>query len=159
MDLKLTKLPWQTQLGVSVALAAIVVGLFVYFYDLPKQNDIATRQGQLAKLKVENAKGQATEKKLPEFKAEVAALDAQLTELKKNLPDEKDAAELLRGLQTVAAQSNLTIKSFKPAPTVTKPCTPSGRSRSSSTARTTTSPVFSIASASSRGSSTSAGST
>jgi len=36
------------------------------------------------------------------------------------LPEEKDAADLLRRMQTVAAQSNLTIKSFKPAPPVTK---------------------------------------
>ena len=36
------------------------------------------------------------------------------------LPEEKDAADLLRRMQTVATQSNLTIKSFKPAPTVTK---------------------------------------
>ena len=36
------------------------------------------------------------------------------------LPEEKDAADLLRRMQTVATQSNLTIKSFKPAPVVTK---------------------------------------
>jgi type IV pilus assembly protein PilO len=36
------------------------------------------------------------------------------------LPDEKDAADLLRRLQTVATQSNLTIKGFRPAPVVTK---------------------------------------
>ena len=37
------------------------------------------------------------------------------------LPDEKDAADLLRRLQTVAVQSNLTIKGFKPSPPVNKP--------------------------------------
>ena len=36
------------------------------------------------------------------------------------LPEEKDAADLLRRMQTVATQSSLTIKSFKPAPVVTK---------------------------------------
>jgi type IV pilus assembly protein PilO len=36
------------------------------------------------------------------------------------LPEEKDAADLLRRMQTVATQSNLTIKGFKPAPVVTK---------------------------------------
>jgi len=36
------------------------------------------------------------------------------------LPEEKDAADLLRRMQTVAAQSNLTIRSFKPQPVVTK---------------------------------------
>jgi type IV pilus assembly protein PilO len=36
------------------------------------------------------------------------------------LPEEKDAADLLRRMQTVAAQSSLEIKSFKPNPVVTK---------------------------------------
>ena len=36
------------------------------------------------------------------------------------LPEEKDAADLLRRMQTVATQSNLIIKGFKPAPVVTK---------------------------------------
>jgi type IV pilus assembly protein PilO len=36
------------------------------------------------------------------------------------LPEEKDAADLLRRMQTVAMQSNLAIKGFKPAPIVTQ---------------------------------------
>ena len=66
------------------------------------------------------AKGQATAKQLPEFRAEVDDLEARLGSLRAVLPEEKDAADLLRRMQTVATQSNLTIKSFKPAPPVTK---------------------------------------
>src|SRR2546422_4920605 len=36
------------------------------------------------------------------------------------LPEEKDAADLLNRMQTVASQSSLTIKGFKPGATVTK---------------------------------------
>ena len=36
------------------------------------------------------------------------------------LPEEEDAADLLRRMQTVAVQSNLKIRGFKPAPVVTK---------------------------------------
>jgi len=61
-----------------------------------------------------------TARKLPEFRAQVGELEARLNNLKAVLPEEKDAADLLRRMQTVATQSNLTIKSFKPAPTVTK---------------------------------------
>src|SRR5205823_14896497 len=64
--------------------------------------------------------GVQTAKKLPEFRAQVAELEERLNNLKAVLPEEKDAADLLRRMQTVAAQSNLTIKSFKPARTVTK---------------------------------------
>jgi type IV pilus assembly protein PilO len=36
------------------------------------------------------------------------------------LPEEKDGADLLRQMQATAVQSNLVIKSFKPAPVSTK---------------------------------------
>ncbi len=71
-------------------------------------------------LRADISKGLATAKQLPEFRAQVADLEARLDNLQAVLPDEKDAADLLRRMQTVATQSNLTIKSFKPAPTVTK---------------------------------------
>jgi type IV pilus assembly protein PilO len=40
--------------------------------------------------------------------------------LKSNLPEQKDVADLLRRIQTLATQSNLAIRGFKPAPSVTK---------------------------------------
>src|SRR6185369_12632278 len=65
-------------------------------------------------------KGLTTAKQLPAFRAQVSELESRLDNLRAVLPEEKDAADLLRRMQTVATQSNLTIKSFKPAPVVTK---------------------------------------
>src|SRR5262249_56743340 len=65
-------------------------------------------------------KGLTTARKLPEFRSEVAALEARLSNLRAILPEDKDAGVLVRQFQTVAAQSNILIKSIKPAPTVTK---------------------------------------
>ena len=36
------------------------------------------------------------------------------------LPEQKDVADLLRRIQTLATQSNLAIRGFKPEPSVTK---------------------------------------
>jgi type IV pilus assembly protein PilO len=120
MDVKLKKLPWYAQVGAFVAIALAGCGAFYYYYEAPAQADIAVRQTRLASLQADIAKGRATAAKLPEFKAQVAELEGRLDNLKAVLPDEKDAAELLRRMQTVATQSNLVIKSFKPAATVTK---------------------------------------
>ena len=65
-------------------------------------------------------RGQNTARKLPEFEKEVSQLEARLTALSAVLPEEKDAADLLRRMQTVASQSNLTIKSFTPQKVVSK---------------------------------------
>lgn len=120
MELSLTKLPWQAQIGAFVVMAVLAGGGFYYYYEMPARADMATRQTQLAALRKDITKGLTTAKKLPEFRAGVADLENRLTNLRSILPEEKDAADLLRRMQTVAVQSNLDIRSFKPNPTVTK---------------------------------------
>jgi type IV pilus assembly protein PilO len=120
MNISLTKLPWYAQIGAFVVLAIAGCGAFYYYYEVPVQAELLSRRNQLAALRADINKGQTTARKLPEFKSQVAELEGRLDSLKAVLPDEKDAADLLRRMQSVATQSNLVIKSFKPAPTVTK---------------------------------------
>ena len=47
---------------------------------------------------------------LPEMKAELAALERRLEIVRKILPEEYETADLLRGVGTIAAQSNLDIR-------------------------------------------------
>ena len=120
MDISLAKLPWYAQVGAFLVLAIAGAGVFVWYYELPFHEDLDARQIQLTALRNDIAKGQATAKQLGQFRAEVDDLEGRLGSLRAVLPEEKDAADLLRRMQTVATQSNLTIKSFKPAPPVTK---------------------------------------
>ncbi|MBZ5556885.1 MAG: type 4a pilus biogenesis protein PilO [Acidobacteriia bacterium] len=120
MELSLTKLPWYAQVGAFVALAVAACGTFVYYYELPVRADLTSRRSQLVALRQDIAKGQTTAKQLPQFQSQVTDLEGRLSNLRQVLPEEKDAADLLRRMQTVATQSNLEIKSFKPNTTVTK---------------------------------------
>jgi type IV pilus assembly protein PilO len=120
MQLTLTKLPWYAQVGAFVALAVVGCGIFYYYYEQPVRADIDSRQTQLQALRADITKGLTTAKKLPEFRQEVTDLESRLANLKAILPEEKDAADLLNRMQTVAVQSSMTIKGFKPSPTVTK---------------------------------------
>ena len=72
------------------------------------------REAQLATLRAEIDRGLATAKRLPEFRREVGALEAQLERLRAVLPEEQDVADLLRRVQAMATQSNLTILGFTP---------------------------------------------
>jgi type IV pilus assembly protein PilO len=120
MDISLAKLPWYAQVGAFLVLGVVGVGLFYRYYEAPARTELASREQQLKALRADINKGLATAKKLPEFKAQVDDLELRLANLRAVLPEEKDAADLLRRMQTVATQSNLTITSFKPAPIVTK---------------------------------------
>ena len=59
-------------------------------------------------------KGVATARRLPQFQADVTQLEGRLENLRAVLPEEKDVADILRRVQGLATQSNLTIQRFTP---------------------------------------------
>ena len=120
MKLNLTKLPWYAQVGTFVGLSVALVAVFYFLYVGPQQQLIAGKQRELATLRGRIAKGQATARQLPQFRADVVKLEARLDGLKAVLPEEKEYGDLLRRIQTLAVQSSLTIRQFKPGPMATK---------------------------------------
>jgi len=120
MNLSLNKLPWYTQAGAFVAVAICGVAAFYYLYATPVLAEQAGQQVKLEALRADIRKGMAVAGQLPQFRAQVAELQKRLDGLRAVLPEEKDFGDLLRSLQTLAMQSNLTIRLFTPAPVVTK---------------------------------------
>ncbi len=120
MELTLGKLPWYAQLGAFLGLAGIALAGFYSFHVVPVDTEIAARRDRLASVRAEVLTAQDTASRLPEFEAEVAALEEKLDELKAVLPEQKDVAQLLRRIQTLATQSDLTIKGFRPQPIATR---------------------------------------
>jgi type IV pilus assembly protein PilO len=116
----LTTLPWRAQLAVFVGLALAGAGAFYYFYEMAAQDRIAAREQELGSVRARINKGLATARQLPEFRKEVADLQARLDSLKPILPEEKDAADLLRRVNTLAVQSNLTVQVFRPQAIATR---------------------------------------
>ncbi len=110
----LGKLQWQAQLGMFLALSLAGAGAFYYFYEMPRQVVIESKARELSTIRGRISKGQATARQLPEFRAQVTELEARLESLKPILPDERDAGDLLRRVQTLAVQSNLVIRGFRP---------------------------------------------
>jgi type IV pilus assembly protein PilO len=120
MNLSLSKMPWYGQLGAFALLSAAGAGVFWNFYAKPAQESIAQREAQLAKLQTEIQRGMQTARRLPAFRREVSDLEAQLERLRPVLPSEKDVADLLRRIQAMATQSNLTIRGFAPQAVATR---------------------------------------
>ncbi len=114
INLSLSKLPWYSQLGAFVALGMAAAAVFWNWYAKGAQESIDMRQAQLVQLRADINVGLTTARRLPEFRREVAALEGQLERLRAVLPEEQDVADLLRRVQAMATQSNLTIRGFSP---------------------------------------------
>jgi type IV pilus assembly protein PilO len=119
-NFSLSKLPWRAQLAVFVVLSLGAAGAYYYFMEIDIQARIKVAEAALAQIGTRIDKGLATARQLPEFRKEVAELQARLDSLRPILPEEKDAADLLRRVNTLAVQSNLTIRGFRPQATSTK---------------------------------------
>jgi type IV pilus assembly protein PilO len=115
-----TKLSLAGQLGLSGLLAAVILGVFWWFYWSPAQEEYKTKTAQLEALRTEIRALEVTANKLQEFQREVALLEAKLETLKRILPPEKETPDLMRKVQSLAAQSNLVIRKFTPGTTVNK---------------------------------------
>ena len=114
MKLSLSTLPWYGQIGAFAVVSVLAVAGFWNFYVVDVQADISSRQARLVALRADVAKGIATARRLPQFQAEVTELEGRLENLRAVLPEEKDVADILRRVQGLATQSNLTIQRFTP---------------------------------------------
>ncbi len=120
INIGLGKLPWYGQIGVFVALAGVAAAAFFNFYVSPLQVEMTLQQEKLASLRTDINKSLAVARKLPEFKTEIANLEARLKSLQAVLPEEKDFGDLVRRIQTLAQQSSLVVKKISPGAAVTK---------------------------------------
>jgi len=114
INLSLNKLPWYYQVGAFVVLALGGAGAFWNYYAQPAQADIEARRTTLMSLRADIDRGRRTARELPQFRERVAGLEGQLTELSRQLPEEQNVADLLRRVQGMATESNLTIRGFTP---------------------------------------------
>jgi type IV pilus assembly protein PilO len=119
-DNAFTKLSLAGQLGVSALLAAILGGVFYYWYLSPAWEEETRKTAQLDALQKEIRQLEVTASKLAEFQREVGILEMKLEVLKGILPPEKETPDLMRKVQALAAQSNLVIRRFTPSATVNR---------------------------------------
>jgi type IV pilus assembly protein PilO len=119
-SLSLGKMPWYAQLGIFVVISAVGVGAFYYLHERKTQEALSARARELSAIRGRIRTGQDTARQLPEFRRQVAELEARLDSLKPILPDERDAGDLLRRVQTLAVQSNLQVLTFRPQAITTR---------------------------------------
>ena len=113
------------------------------FYVLDAQAELAMRQTRLTALqRRRRARAWRPRAGCRSSRRRSRELEGRLESLQAVLPEEKDVADILRRLQTLATQSNLSIQRFTPQPIVQQTMYAEGRSAASRRARITTSGAF-----------------
>jgi Tfp pilus assembly protein PilO len=136
MQLGLNKLPWYGAMLVSLCIGGAGIGSYHYLYaGFPKavseilpigESDGTLRAGladqelELARERQDIQRGLDAEKRLVDFREELKTLERQFNDLKVVLPDKRDVADMLRRIQTLATQSSLVVKVFRPQAVVSK---------------------------------------
>ena len=110
MAKSLGDLPPRQQWAVSVVLCVVIVGIYYVQFWRPSAAQTARLNNQIATLRSEVDEMQAAAVNLPELREEMLLLDERLEILSHILPEEFETAELLRGVGTIAAQSNLHLR-------------------------------------------------
>lgn len=119
-QISLSRLPWWGQIAAFVVLAGAGVYAVETYYIAGMAADVQTREARLVQLRGDIARGMGTARRLPQFRSQVTDLERRLDALKAVLPEQKDVGDLLRRIQTLAVQSNLTIRGFTPQAIVQK---------------------------------------
>ncbi len=114
---KIMELPQQQQVMLAV-LAVAALGFFWYQFIFPVSAQMEALDQSVATLTAEVETARAITARLPQFEADVKILQAQLDELQQVLPDEKETAEIVRRVEQLAVESDLSIRSFTPQATV-----------------------------------------
>src|SRR5512139_3426475 len=101
------KLPTSKKVVVLVVLICVVIGLYVYAFFIPQQNELKTLKGELNNLVRELNEGKAIAKDLEKFKKQVEQLNLELTNALTQLPNEKEIPEILRNISALGKESKL----------------------------------------------------
>jgi len=115
------KLSTPKKILILVVILCVIVGLYLYVFWFPGQDEIKGLKGESNKLLKELNEGKAITKDLQKFKEQIAILDRELKNALTQLPNEKEIPEILKTISNIGKASNLEFTLFKPKPEEPQP--------------------------------------
>lgn len=111
---KIEKIKMPIRMSILIGTVLVLAGLFVWFYYLPKNEEIDKIQGEIAAIEQKLNKAKIMVKRLKQFEAEWAELDTQYKEALKLLPNTKEIPTLLKTITQLGSDSQLEFRLFSP---------------------------------------------
>ena len=110
----LENIPRSQKIIILTLLFTILIGGFVYFIFLPGKTQVDALNKSVADLNHEIMTNEVKLRRLDQLKIENAQLQAQLNELRAQLPAEAEVSGLLKQISDLSIESGLSIKIWKP---------------------------------------------
>jgi type IV pilus assembly protein PilO len=115
LKIDLKSLPLYAKIIIAVLPSAIIAALVFSLVISPKMKEIKKFEATIDKQNNEIAASEAKAAKLEVLKLENERLVARISELKEQLPEEKEISNLLKQVSDLGIASGLEIKAWKPA--------------------------------------------
>ncbi len=108
------KLPAYAKILIGSVPSVIIIVLVIFLLIVPKNKEIKVLEGKISQQEDEIAKDEAKAAKLPELTLENERLRKRLSELKQQLPEEKEVSTLLKQVSDLALRAGLKISLWRP---------------------------------------------
>lgn len=117
---KFTELPGKVQLGIVIGLLVVITGAMYWFVyqDMDKAN--RALQVTLKTKQDENAALRPYADKKADMERRIATLKDQLEQMKRIVPDEKEAPQFMELMQAEARKAGIEIRRYEAKPTASK---------------------------------------
>ena len=110
MAFTLNDKPLYVGLGVGLLLAVVFVGATHIWLVTPLVEEMHSDEAQITELDKKIDAGRAAERKLPQFRAEVARLEQELEKLRRILPSTRNTEEIIQKIKALVDQGDFTLK-------------------------------------------------
>lgn len=111
---KVEKIRMPIRIAIFLGTLVLLAGLFLYFFYLPKSEEIAKTREEIARLQQKLNQALVRVRALKKFEAEYAEVDAQFQEALKLLPNTKEIPSLLKSITQLGTDSQLEFLLFSP---------------------------------------------
>ena len=112
------KLSTSKKILILAAILCLMVGLYLYLFFIPVQDELTVAKAELGKLRKELTVSKDIARDLEKFKAQVTKLNEELKNALTQLPNEKEIPEILKNISSLGKEANLEFTLFRPKPEV-----------------------------------------
>jgi Tfp pilus assembly protein PilO len=102
--------PWYFGLIIGLILASVIIGVVVYMFINPMDDQIRAADAQLKDLDTKIEQGRSAQRKLPQFREEVNRLKVELKKLRSILPSTRNTEEIIKKIKALVDAGNFTLR-------------------------------------------------